>query len=145
MSGSKSSSSSQTSSADNRQVVDGGSVGLSNSNSNVINITDGGVFKNSIEFANTTVGKVLQFASDAGEDASGNFKSLINSNDKNFGKVLDIGLQVLDSGVKQIDKQSTNLANAYQDAKGGSLQDKNIAMLGIGAAIVVALAFSRRA
>jgi hypothetical protein len=130
--GSKSKSTTQTTSQDNRSVVDNGSGSITNSSGATVTITDNGA-----------TSAALDFAAEAGKDASGNLKSLIASNDTNLGKLLDLGVQVISAGADNNKAAATNLETAYQDAKGGSNQDRLIAMLGIGAVVAVAVALRK--
>lgn len=50
MGSSSSQTASTTQSADNRQVVDGGSIGVSNSTGNTVNITDAGIIDAGLKF-----------------------------------------------------------------------------------------------
>lgn len=113
-----------TSNADNRGVADNGSQIVSGSSN--VTLTDLGA-----------VTKALQFASDSGN-------AVINANTVDFGKLLDVGVAILGQGQKNIDTTANTLAAAYTDAKGGTTQDRYIAMLGIGAVVAVAFAFTRK-
>lgn len=123
---SKSSSSTTTSNADNRGVADNGSLVVSGSSSANVTMTDLGA-----------VHDALKYASDSGN-------AVIQADAQNFGKLIDAGLAVLGQGQKNIDTTATTLGAAYTDAKGGNTNNQLIAMLGIGAAVAVAYAFSRR-
>lgn len=123
---SKSSSSTTTTNADNRGVADNGSLVVSGSSQANVTMTDLNAVTNALDFAKDT----------------GN--TLITADQQNFGKLLDVGLAILGQGQKNIDTTATQLSAAYQDAKGGNTNNQYIAMMGIGAAVAVAYAFSRK-
>ena len=130
---SKSSSSTSTTTQDNRGVADNGSLVVSGSSNAQVTFTDQGA----VDGALNTVKNAIDFVSESGN-------SLVKANQENFGKLLDAGLKVLDSGQKNIATTASTLGAAYEDAKGGNTNNQYIAMLGIGAAVAVAYAFSRK-
>ncbi len=135
--GSKSSSSTSTSTADNRGVADNGSLIVSGSSQAQVTMTDMSAVAKALDFATSTGNQLISADST-------NLNRLISANSNNYGKLLDVGLKVLDQGQKNIDTTASTLSTAYQDAKGGSINNQYIAMLGVGAVVAVAFAFSSK-
>lgn len=116
---SKANTTQSTSTADNRQVVDGGSIGLSNSSGNNISVLDSGVTKAAIELA--------------GNVADGGLAGL--------KMVLAFASKVNDGGSKTLERQAVSISEAYKDSKGPGLQ-QNVLVIGALAAVAV-IAFAR--
>lgn len=94
--GGDSQSSTATTSSDNRQVLDGGAIGISGSEGNSINILDAGAINSALNLAAPIVTSALQLARDVAEGA---------------GKVVDRGVELQEA-------QGIQLSTAYTDAKG---------------------------
>lgn len=116
-SGGESSSSNQTTSQDQRMVLDGGSIGVTGSSGNSVSINtlDAGAVKGALDLAGPIVTTALALASNVAMGA---------------GKVLDRGV-----GIQE--QQGAQLAAAYTDAKG----QKDILIVGALLIGGVAIAF----
>lgn len=119
---SKSSSSNTTNNQDNRVAVSAG-VGLSNSNRNTINVTDGGI-----------VSRALDSVDMSSANLGAGYQSLIDAADSLFQR-----------GESMIGQTQQHVADAYRNAesdKGGALDQKTIIILA-AVGVVGLFAFKR--
>lgn len=131
--GGSSKSSQATSNYDQRVAVQDG-IGLSASNGNVINVTDGGIVKDAL-------GSVNLIAKDAFDAV--NISTAANG--EGFAKLLDVAENMFNRSEGLIGQTQKSVADAYSqaqtDAK-GTVDNRTIMVLGVAAA--AALAFANR-
>lgn len=162
-SGNKSSSSSAasttTNNADNRQVVDGGSIGLSNSSNNVVQLLDGGAVSGAMTAATNAIAAmgIISKASIDGADAGG--VSLLDhattlltnqsaAQQADFNSILSATLQLNQqansaaaSGLNLAKDLSATAKTAYADAASQSAGNKNLVMAGMVVIGIAAVSF----
>lgn len=130
---SRSSASSTTNNNDNRVAVQGG-AGLSNSDGNTVNITDGGMVSralDTVELSNATVYGTTSRALDS-IDLSG--KRL----ETGYQSLIDAATSVFNEGQSLIGQTQKSVADAYGQAqtdKAGGIDQKTIIVLAIAGAV----------
>lgn len=158
-SGGSTASTTSSTSYDQRMVLDGGSIGVTGSSGNVVNMLDAGAIANAFQYATNAGGLAnnasmgaLEYASKAGAQAmesvgNANTQAITFAGNNNAaalqfaGRVLDLGAAVLDRGQAFQGQQASYLDAAYTDAKG----TKDVLVAGallIGG--VVAISFLRK-
>lgn len=134
-----------TTNADNRIVADGGSIAIGAGSSNNT-ILDGGAINAAFEFAGNnnaiagenydnlleTTNSALQGFFSLGANATGNYKSLLDSTNSTMSGLLN-----------GIASTQNFISSTAADAS-GSIDNKTIAMLGLGAMAVIAVVMMRK-